>query len=190
MIPPDDENPDVLPTPRMLAWARNSAAYRLSRKMMTERELATAIERKARQKFEGISASQLAALSAAAIDFGRQMLVLDDNTYAEVKVRSAVSSGRSKRVIAQKLAQKGVARDIVEEKLADTDDLRAALIFARKRAFGPFARKVVDDISRNKALAAFARQGFGFSLGARVMAMDLEEAQAVLEETGGSGGWF
>lgn len=186
----DDEPPDTAPTPRMLAWARNSAAYRLSRKMMSERELSTAIERKARQKFEDISASQIAALSAAAIEFGRQMLVLDDTVYAEVKVRSAVSSGRSKRLIAQKLAQKGVARDIVEEKLADTDDLRAALIFARKRAFGPFARKAVDNAHRTKALAAFARQGFAFSLGTRIMEMELEEAQELLAETGGSGGWF
>lgn len=184
-----DDEPGTAPTPRMLAWARNSAAYRLSRKMMTEHELATAIARKARRKFEDISEEQVAALCAAAMDFGRQMLVLDDANYAEVKVRSSVSGGKSKRLIAQKLAQKGVDREIIQDKLAETDDLHAAIVFARKRAFGPFARHEVDEAHRTKALSAFARQGFSFALGARIMSMNREEAETLLAGPDSPGGW-
>ncbi len=186
---PDDDEESLTPTPRMLAWARNSAAYRLSRKMMTERELATAIMRKARQKFEGISPPQLDALAASAIDFGRQMLVLDDANYAVVKVRSSVSSGKSKRLIARKLSEKGVEKQIIEDSLAETDDLAAGLVFARKRAFGPFAKHEVDETHRAKTLAACARQGFGFSLANRIMAMDRDEAEQLLAE-GGRSSWF
>lgn len=171
------------PTPRMLSWAKNSALYRLSRKMMTEQELSRAIARKAKQKFEEISAAQVTALSAHAVEFGRSMLALNDTAYAEIRTRSSVASGRSKRVIAQKLAEKGVAKDIIVETLAETDDLRAAIIFARKRAVGPFRRDPdasLDDAAANKALAAFARQGFGFDLARRVLAMEREEAEELL----------
>lgn len=173
------------PTPRMLSWAKNSALYRLSRKMMTEQELSRAIARKARQKFEDITEAQVAALSAHSVEFGRNMLALDDTAYAEIRTRSSVASGRSKRIIAQKLAEKGVAKDIITETLAETDDLRAAIIFARKRAAGPFRRNPDaprDDAAASKALAAFARQGFGFDLARRVLAMERDEAEQLLAD--------
>src|SRR5690606_37386114 len=129
----------------MLSWARNSAAYRLSRRMMTERELAEAIKRKAKQKFEGISDEQLAVLAAAAVDYGHLMHALDDRSYAEVKVRTSVRNGKSKRAIAQKLSEKGIDRDTVEQSLAGADDLRAGLAFAGKRGFGAFRRVVLDE---------------------------------------------
>ena len=88
------------PTPRMLAWAKNSAAYRLAKRMMTERELSDAIKRKARSKFDEISEAQVNALAEAALVFGRNMKALDDQNYAEIRANSAARSGRSKRAIA------------------------------------------------------------------------------------------
>ncbi|CAD7029295.1 recombination regulator RecX [Pseudorhizobium endolithicum] len=167
-------------TARMLAWARNSAAYRLSRRMMTERELSDAIKRKARQKFEGITEEQLAAVSAAAIEYGHLVHALDDKSYAEVAVRSAVRSGRSRRAISRRLAQKGIERQIVEDAVQVADDLVAALAFARKRAFGPFRRVPLDDKRAARELAAFARNGFGFEIGKAILSMDLEEGETIL----------
>ena len=71
-----DTNEDQ-PTPRMLAWAKNSAAYRLAKRMMTERELSDAIKRKARSKFDEISEAQVNALAEAALAFGRSMKALE-----------------------------------------------------------------------------------------------------------------
>lgn len=172
----------TVPTPRMLAWVKNSAAYRLSRKMMTEHELSTAIARKARQKFEGISEAQIRALSLAAVEFGRQMCALDDQSYAEVRVRSSTAAGKSRRVIARKLAEKGVDREIIADALEDTDDFRAALVFARKRAFGPFRRVELDEKRKAKEFSAFARNGFSFEFGCRIMNMSFEEAEELLAE--------
>lgn len=170
------------PTPRMLAWAKNSAAYRLAKRMMTERELADAIRRKARSKFEDISEAQLNALAETALSFGRNMKALDDQNYAEIRANSAARSGRSKRAIARKLAEKGVDRSIVEAVLVDADDLRSAVVYARKKAFGPFRRPGVeaDDARWSKEIASFARQGFAFDLAKRVLAMDGEEAEEIL----------
>ena len=170
------------PTPRMLAWAKNSAAYRLANRMMTERELSDAIKRKARSKFDGISEAQVNALAEAALVFGRNMKALDDQNYAEIRANSAARSGRSKRAIARKLAEKGVERTIVETVLQDADDLRSAVVYARKKAFGPFRRSGMDaDADRwTKEIASFARQGFAFDLAKRVIGMRREEAENIL----------
>jgi regulatory protein len=168
------------PTPRMLSWARNSAAYRLAKRMMTERQLSDAITRKARQKFEGISEEQVKALAAFAVAFGLDVKALDDTAYAEIRSRSSARAGKSKKAIAQTLAQKGVDREIVTQALTDADDLRAAVIYARRRAFGPFRRADLDDKQKARELSAFARQGFAYDIGARVFAMDAEEAEDIL----------
>jgi regulatory protein len=177
----DVEPEAVAPTARMLAWAKNSAAYRLSRRMMTERELTNAIIRKATEKFEPINDAQLAALAQAAVDFGRHVGALDDKAYAEVKVRSAVRVGKSKRVIARKLQEKGVDTQTAAEALEDANDYLAAAAFARKRAFGPYRRVMLDEKRLAKELSAFARNGFSFELAKRVLSMSRDEVEAALE---------
>lgn len=168
------------PTARMLNWARNSAAYRLSKRMMTERQLADAIRRKAREKFEGISEAQVQALADSAVAFGLDMKALDDQAYAEIRTRSAGRAGKSKRAIAQTLVQKGVDRAIVAEAVQATDDLTAGVAYARRRAFGPFRRVALDEKQKAKEISAFARQGFGYEIGARIVAMEREEADEIL----------
>jgi regulatory protein len=163
----------------MLAWAKNSASYRLSRRMMTEHELATAISRKAKQKFEGISEAQVAAVAEAALAFGRRVGALDDKSYAEVKVRSLGRAGRSKRAIARKLQEKGIDRPTADEALEDADDPTAAVAFARKRGFGPYRRVPLDEKRLAREMSAFARNGFSFDLARRVLEMTGDEAEAV-----------
>lgn len=168
------------PTKRMLSWSKNSAAYRLARRMMSERELADAIKRKAKSKFEGITEAQLLALADYAVAFGRDMQALDDSNYAQVRAASAERSGKSTRAIARKLAEKGIERDIIETAVGELNDLRSAVVYARKKAFGPFRRKEADDQQERRELASFGRQGFGFDIGRRVTRMTREEAEDVL----------
>lgn len=175
----ETEQPDQ-PTPRMYAWARNSAAYRLHRQMMTEKQLFDAIARKAREKFEYISVNQVELLAAAAVTFAYDNGALDDTAYAEIKTRSGMRSGKSKRAIAQKLSQKGIAKGDVEAAVAEADDLYAAVVLARKRAFGPFRKVDLDDKRAAKELSAFARGGFSFELGKRVFSMSFDEAEEIL----------
>ncbi|MBX4866102.1 recombination regulator RecX [Rhizobium bangladeshense] len=176
----DDTVPPDIPTARMLSWARNSAIYRLERRMMTEKQLFDAISRKAKEKFEHISAAQLKALADFAVKFAYDNKALDDGAYAEVNTRSAVRGGKSKRAIAQKLAAKGVSSDKVEAALEEADDLYAAMIFARKRAFGPFRRVELDDKRKAKELSAFARNGFSFEIGRKVFDMSFDDAEEVI----------
>ncbi|TBY85810.1 recombination regulator RecX [Rhizobium leguminosarum] len=176
----DETVPSDIPTSRMLSWARNSAIYRLERRMMTEKQLFDAITRKAKEKFEGISAAQLKAIADFAVKFAYDNKVLDDSAYAEISTRSAVRGGKSKRAIAQKLAAKGVSSDKVDAALEEVDDLYAAAIFARKRAFGPFRRVELDEKRKAKELSAFARNGFSFDIGRKVFEMSVEDAEEVI----------
>ncbi|WP_160003259.1 recombination regulator RecX [Rhizobium sp. 18055] len=178
----DEDVQSDTPTPRMQSWARNSTIYRLGRQMLTEKQLFDAISRKAKQKFEGISQAQIRALADLAVKFGYDQGGLNDVAYAEISVRSGVRSGRSKRIIAQKLSIKGVDRETAVTALEESDDLAAAIIFARKRAFGPFRRLGADEKRYAKEMSAFARNGFGFEMGRSVLGMSRDEAETLLAE--------
>lgn len=177
--PPATEVSDT-PTPRMLTWAKNSTIYRLGRQMLTEKQLSDAIRRKAKEKFEGITEPQIRACAEFAVKFAYDNNALDDTSYAEVATRSSVRSGRSKRAIAQRLAIKGIARETAAAALEEADDLYAAVVLARKRAFGPFRKVDLDEKRQAKELSAFARGGFAFDLAKRVFGISLEDAEEIL----------
>jgi regulatory protein len=169
-----------MPTARMFAWARNSAAYRLTKSMLTEKQLRDAILRKARQKFEALEEEHLQALAAEAVRFGYQNKALDDRAFADVSARSGARSGKSRRAIAQKLAMKGVDRDLAREALADSDDFFAAVVHARKRRLGPFRRPDRTGEGDDKEMASFGRAGFSFEIGRRVLSLTREDAEDIL----------
>lgn len=177
----DDTTPPDTPSPRMLSWARNSAIYRLGRSMHTEKQLFDAIARKAREKFENITDAQVKALADSAVTFGYDINALDDRAYAETSSRSGMRSGKSRRAVSQKLTQKGVAKDTAAEAVAEIDDFYAALVLARKRAFGPFRKVALDDKRKAKELSAFARAGFGFDIGKTILSMPIEDAEEALD---------
>ncbi|MBB3544847.1 recombination regulator RecX [Rhizobium sp. BK661] len=176
----NEPTPSDIPTARMLSWARNSTIYRLERQMMTERQLFDAIIRKAKQKFTDINEAQLKAIANFAVAFAYEHAGLNDTAYAEIRTRSGVRSGRSKRHIAQKLSQKGVDGEVITAALDEADDLLAAVVLARKRAFGPFRRGDGDRDRVTKEMAAFARNGFSFDIGRAVLGMSREEAEDVM----------
>jgi regulatory protein len=165
----------------MLSWARNSAIYRLGRRMHTEKQLADAISRKAQEKFADITPAQVKALAAFAVTFGYDNHALDDKNFADISSRSGMRSGRSSRAIAQKLAQKGIAKETAATAVADLDDVFAAVFMARKRAFGPFRKVEMDEKRRIKELSAFTRAGFSFEIGRRILDMALVDAEEILD---------
>jgi len=128
------------------------------------------------------SEAQVKALADSAVKFAYDNKAIDDTAYAEIGTRSGMRSGKSKRAIAQKLSQKGVAKATVAAAVAEADDFYAALVLARKRAFGPFRKCELDEKRQTKELSAFARAGFSFELGKRIFSMQREEAEEALDE--------
>lgn len=106
--------------------------------------------------------------------------LLDDRRYAESRVATLRRRGGSSRLIAARLAAKGVAPDAVAAALSSNDgelaEVEAAWAFARRRRLGPHREK--DRAGhREKDLAAMARAGFRFDLARQVV--DAAEPSAV-----------
>lgn len=118
----------------------------------------------------------------------KRLGIVNDHTFTEYKVSSFIRSGRSQRVIQNKLLQKGVAFDVVQSVLdqyqgKDTE-LLAALIYARKRRIGPFRRadrELTIEIKQKEQLS-FARGGFSFVMTGKILSMDLIEAEEMIQK--------
>ena len=92
---------------------------------------------------------------------------LDDERYAEIKIRDYLSAGKPERYIKTKLFQKGIAEETINRLLnnQEYDPREMALKLARKKKIGPFRP---DDESRRqnrqKDMAALVRAGFDYDL--------------------------
>lgn len=96
---------------------------------------------------------------------------LDDRRLALARTGSLRRSGRSTRVIRQKLQAKGLAPTLVDEvtKTSADEELAAAFVLARKKRVGPYRRAPVDREGRAKELAVLARAGYSFGVAKRVV---------------------
>ena len=99
---------------------------------------------------------------------------VDDAAFALSKSRSLTARGYGARRIDQSLRAAGIGEEDGQEarELAATEAVEAALRFARKRRFGPFAEESVDRPAREKALAAMVRAGHGFTLASAILALE------------------
>lgn len=91
---------------------------------------------------------------------------VDDAAFARAKAGALGARGYGARRVSQALTQAGVSEADGEEARAVAMDgaVEAALRFARRRRFGPFAAREGDPAAREKALAAMIRAGHGFAL--------------------------
>lgn len=112
--------------------------------------------------------------------------LLNDVAYATSRAKSLSRGGKSRRAIEAHLTQKGISRSTIRDVVPEdaSAELAAALVLAKKRRIGPFARPDRDGESRDepkrakqRALAALARAGFSYSTCERALSMDLEEAE-------------
>jgi regulatory protein len=110
--------------------------------------------------------------------------VLNDAAFAEMKVSSLRRSGRSSRLIQQKLGMKGIAKDTIARALEHNDseegegnsDMKAAAIWAKRRRLGPYRVGATDPARHKKDVASMARAGFSFDVVRKILDdKDLEE---------------
>ena len=120
--------------------------------------------------------------------------LLDDQRYADQRAGSLHRRGKGLRVITHDLKARGVGEDVIARALetlreGDQDpDFLAAVRYARKKRFGPFAVWQEEESeqhrhkARHRALAAFARQGFSLSLAQSILdRTDPDELEQMLD---------
>jgi regulatory protein len=114
--------------------------------------------------------------------------LLDDQRYAAAKAATLRRRGGSRRAISGRLAQHGVAAELVAETLQALEeeqgggDLAAACAFIRRRRLGAYrtARVAPEKDMAAKDMAALARAGFAFEIARRVLACpDIASVEAL-----------
>jgi regulatory protein len=157
-------------------YLENAALHYLKRYSATVSQLKTVLLRRVDRslRFHGGERTEALGWVSTLVEKLVRNGLVNDQAYAETKAHSLRASGRSARVIAQKLRLKGVAPDIVAQKLAEAtaevSEEDAARIWARKKRLGPFRRdKQARQENRQKDLAALARAGFSFSTAKRII---------------------
>jgi regulatory protein len=126
-------------------------------------KLAAYLGRKLRERgWSGDGEPPVAELVAKAARNG----FVDDAAYALGKARSLTARGYGRRRVAQALQAAGIAEGDGEAARdhARGEAAEAALRFARRRRFGPFAEGKPDPRLQEKQLAAMIRAGHDFRL--------------------------
>ena len=175
--------------PRKLSarYLENAALHYLKRFAATEAGLRRVLMRKVDRSLrahEGDRAEAQGWVDELVRKLVRNGLV-NDAAFAEQKAQSLRASGRSARVIAMKLKQKGVPEAVAAPKLREVtheiSEEDAARTWARKKRLGPFRRgdairskrgeseSDARRAQRQRDLAALARAGFSFDIARRVI---------------------
>ncbi|RKH31656.1 RecX family transcriptional regulator [Corallococcus praedator] len=164
-------------------YLENAALHYLKRYAATVSQLKRVLMRRVDRsvKFHGGDRAEAVGWVDALAEKLIRNNLINDGAYAETKAHSLRASGRSARVITQKLRMKGVAQELVQQKVAeatqDVSEDAAALIWARKKRLGPFRRDPSTRAdNRQRDLAALARAGFSFTIAKRVIDGTADEA--------------
>jgi regulatory protein len=142
------------------------------------------IDRSCRHHQDQNKAHCIALLEKTLQKFMQQGL-LNDDLYLQGMVNSLRARGLSRVVIINKLQQKGLKADAIENALKLYNDQKeeidadftAAIRFAKRKRLGPF-RKIIE-ANKNKELGALARAGFSFDIAQKIINLTLEEAKEV-----------
>jgi len=178
---PDPRTARTAKAPRKVSarFLENAALYYLKRHASTQAQLKRVLLRRVNRSLRFHGGDRLEALSWVDTLVARlvQSGLLSDEAYAETKAHALRNSGRSARVITQKLKMKGVAPDVVTRTLAhataELSEEEAARIWARKKRLGPFRREAsTRKNQRQRDLAAMARAGFSFQTAQKTLDED------------------
>lgn len=115
--------------------------------------------------------------------------LLDDQAYAAARTASLRRQGRSARAIADRLAQKGIDRELIDETLTpirtEADELTAAAKIARRRRLGPFRPASDRAEHRDRDLQVLGRGGFSYDIARKVVqAESVDALETLIAEAG------
>ncbi|MBR1903798.1 MAG: regulatory protein RecX [Alphaproteobacteria bacterium] len=100
---------------------------------------------------------------------------LDDNRFAEMKVRNYLNAGKPVRYIQNKLREKGISAATTEAILAtqEYDQTAMALKFAKRKKIGPYrADEKLRDEFHQKDMGTLVRAGFDYDVVCEILNYD------------------
>ena len=179
---------------KIIKRLRNSAMSYLARYEVSEFQFKNTMKRKLSYFENNLNESEKDKL----INQIKSEMVLsrfiDDNRFAETKVRTIRRQGGSKRLILAKLNEKGISKDVIECALNIVDEnhenaeIIAEINFKKKKKIGVFyINKQIDDgidsyTLKDKWYGALARRGFSLEIVKKVLDIeDINNAHLILE---------
>lgn len=183
------EQPRREPRPIDAAQLRELALGYAARYATTAAKLQRYLDRKLRERlWTADEPADVAGLVARIVALG----YVDDRAFAASRQRDLTARGFGIGRVRQALAAAGVSREDVSAAIAPPDGapaepFGAAIAFARRRRFGPFARPgttaaISGQDRLRRELAAMARAGHGFDVSRRVLTAPDEAAALQLAE--------
>ncbi len=103
---------------------------------------------------------------------------VNDERFAEIRIRGYLAQGKSPRYILNKLKEKGIDEDLANKLLNEQeyDDFESALKLAKKKKIGPYCMdKNLRKERRNKDMGVLIRAGFDYDVVLKVLEFDEEE---------------
>ena len=161
----------------------NKALHYLGRYASTATRLEAVLRRFALRKLSGEDPERMAALVRRKVEQCVERGYVDDGQFALRKAENMRLQGASRSKIRQKLRHAGVGERFIEEAIDRQDagagpdaESEAALVYARRRRLGPFARRERsgDDL-RQRHFGSLARAGFSPAVAEFVL--DFESAE-------------
>ena len=178
-----------IPNPERL---KNIALYYLSRYAASEASLRRVLQnriRRAQMAHPEFAAdekkqSELRVATDAIVESHKKTGAVNDAVIADMKVASLRRSGKSERLIRQKLHMHGLNKDNVARALGNHDgddaeqaDMKAALALCKKRRIGQFRPKERQkETDAKKDFGVLARAGFSSTIIRKILNTSLDDA--------------
>ena len=108
----------------------------------------------------------------------QKLKYLDDNRYADIKIRSYLNAGKPARYIKIKLQQKGISEYLIDDILSEQsfNPFEMALKLAKKKKIGPYRKdEELRKANRQKDLATIVRAGFDYDVACEVINTNIYE---------------
>ena len=98
---------------------------------------------------------------------------VDDSAFAKARGNALLRRGYGPNRLRIALHVSGIGTEIIDE-VANIDDdgaFAAALIFARRKRIGPYAKELISPDIRQKMIAAFLRAGHSYDISRKILAL-------------------
>ena len=156
----------------------NKSLSYLSKFSSTENKLNSILHSFSEKYLKNVNRQQLSKEITLVIQKCKDHGYIDDKKFTENKIEKYINLGKSKKYIIFNLKNYGINNSIIEECLDDffnskiDNNIKAALIFARKKSIGPFYKKPIGSSHEklfNKWFSSFARAGFNYDISKKVL---------------------
>ena len=156
----------------------NKSLSYLSKFSSTENKLNSILHSFSEKYLKNVNRQQLSKEIAIVIQKCKDHGYIDDKKFTENKIDKYINLGKSKKYIIFNLKNYGINNSIIEECLDDffnskiDNNIKAAIIFARKKSIGPFYKKPIGSSHEklfNKWFSSFARAGFNYDISKKVL---------------------